>query len=913
MKNNKLWKNILLAMGSMSIVPIAISCSYKKPGTNDSTDPKPIQPDDNTVKPNPDNSNNNSNNGNTGGSSGNTNNGQNNKDQDSKDKEDEKTDDFAIQNITFENISSNFATMNITFSKNELANNDNKDFEIIYTNGEEKSISTNEYEAKSKSFKINLQNLEANSKVKISKILLNGKELSLSNLTLEFQTLEKEKIVPKISKMDYALEYNGTSKNIIFSFNVEDFEVEKGYNAFLKINDKQQNKDIYVSFIVSKESSSDFKNIRMEVVEEFEDEEMGTTEENFAEGPLVNKIYEVKQIILVNQQDQNDRVEINAKENSNFEFDTTNNSLTYQNLTLSDAGNNNLNVSVEFSEEIENKSVKANVVGSNGWKSSVILTKNNSLWSGSVNNIVPGATYTVSSIVVDDKIIFSYENNNNPSTAIESNLDDEKVLVESSDIQDIANKNIKKIIVKLNNNENSKFLLNHQKATLIIEDNKSQTTELTAIASNKDNLTYEFNFDDYSENNNYTIKKLLFNGFYLNIDKEFNTNVSAPKKQLNQQQLDQLVDSISSITLNKKWWATKFIEKITDLNTLLNLTDLDFKTFNIKEYDIALILNDTSWFNIDELNGQLSFKLQLSSGNATSKIKDVTINNLYSKQWISNNLNNTKLFSQYINISETGKTKSTHDFDNTYKDDQSKSNAGDLDSSLGGKSSYIIELSDPSLKEFIDIDESLMNSSKSSFKVYFVKYADEEHGFGTPRTTPYAMLGYMQYKILYWFDTNNFENKFRNQVRWLWLGGFNTKGKGLYDVLKKELDNQSENIDSFNDHFGFNKELKTPIDNLVAEFNSLSSDRQRWNKLVELTNINRLIYSVVLIAKNSYNPEIKNDSYNFNIESVSKVVLGDNQFIQFRLYITPSYPQNSANQDKSVAGNNFIDFKFLYK
>ncbi|SYV97344.1 Uncharacterised protein, partial [Mycoplasmopsis edwardii] len=54
------------------------------------------------------------------------------------------------------------------------------------------------------------------------------------------------------------------------------------------------------------------------------------------------------------------------------------------------------------------------------------------------------------------------------------------------------------------------------------------------------------------------------------------------------------------------------------------------------------------------------------------------------------------------------------------------------------------------MAQFINIDESLMNAQNSNFKIFFVKYLDVENGFGIEQTTPYAMLGYIQYKILYW-------------------------------------------------------------------------------------------------------------------------------------------------------------------
>ncbi|WBP84377.1 hypothetical protein [Mycoplasmopsis edwardii] len=830
-----------------------------------------------------------------------------------------KEDNFSISEITFSNITNDTANVRITFSNYELANPLYKRFVIEYNDGENKNILIDDYDQANNYLEFKLIDLNSNSNVSITRISLNGKNIDITNKNTSFNTLEHVKET-KITNFDYKLIFEGDSKKASLSFDISNFEITTSTNAMLKVFNNTDNKDVYISFTLMPNMSPDFDNILFSILDEYEDESYGDSIDSFADGFLVDKSYELREILLVNNNNEVLKT-ITTSDGIETNINTTNNALTFNSLNIANS-ENNLNISLNLSETIEtSKSVNARITGSNGWLSNIQLSFDNSdsKWKGHLNDVEYGATYTVSQVMVDNNRIFSYTNDNNLSVSLENNTNSNNdILIESVLISDTENKIGKKIIVNLNSNDYSKFLQQYQSPRLVIQ--KQDTTKIFIDLKQKniENNSIEYIYYDLEENSTYTIKGISFLNKNVEYNQEFNTNLTQSKQTLSVENLNNILTNINAINLNKKWWASRIKHKITNLKTLLLESNLNISNYNLKDYDIELVIDESKWSNIDDLNGTLNLQLQLKSGSNYSNTKVISFNNLYSQSWIVSNKTNTKLFAELITISETGKAKSTKDFDDAFKNDESKINHGDLDTSLGGKPSIITEITDPTLAQFINIDESLMNAQNSNFKIFFVKYLDIENGFGIEQTTPYAMLGYIQYKILYWFNTSNFDAKYKNAVVPVWLGGYNNyTNKGSNDLfanIKNTLEIASNNnISAFNNNFGFKKDLNKNSDEILSEIKAQTNDEEKWKVLMSLTNLEKQINHIVSITQNNYDPIIKRSNVKYGIYKAEKVQLGENNFIKFKMYIKPAYTKDSEKQVSSVVNGNYIEFKLLVK
>ncbi|SYV97342.1 Uncharacterised protein, partial [Mycoplasmopsis edwardii] len=276
-----------------------------------------------------------------------------------------REDNFSISEITFSNITNDTANVKITFSNYELANPLYKRFLIEYNDGQNKNILIDDYDQANNYLEVKLIDLNSNSNISLTRISLNGKNIDITNKNTSFNTLEHVKET-KITNFDYKLIFEGDSKKASLSFDISNFEITTSTNAMLKVFNNTDNKDVYISFTLMPNMSPDFDNILFSILDEYDDEEYGDSIDSFADGFLVDKSYELKEILLVNNNNEVSKT-ITINDGIETNINTTNNALTFNSLNIVNR-ENNLNISLNLSETIEtSKSVNARITGSNGW------------------------------------------------------------------------------------------------------------------------------------------------------------------------------------------------------------------------------------------------------------------------------------------------------------------------------------------------------------------------------------------------------------------------------------------------------------------------------------------------------------------------------------------------------------------
>ncbi|MBN3534700.1 hypothetical protein [Mycoplasma procyoni] len=837
------------------------------------------------------------------------------------------SDNFTITDLAFSEITKDSAKVTLTFGQHQLRDIDQKDFEIFF-NTKQISVFTTKYDPSSDKLEVVLRNLDFEENYLLDSVFLNNKEIALpSEKTDEqksFRTLTYN-LDMKIEEVVAETKSEGSQDYVYLDLDITNpFQLTKPqYEILLVAEDLTENnqEERYFLGSIEKDKNENFKKISLELSDSYSEDFDATSEDTASYSLLKSHNYKIKKIKLRPQSATSwYSFEITPKDSYNPTFTTTVNTLKFNNVQIQKTAENNIETNLGFAnltDQTKTVNLWINTDFGAKWKLQATKRDSDNKYTATIQNSeLQNGKYFLERVYVGDDYIFGDNVSEDQKTLDYKKQTSENYTFESTR-ETIKNGLGSKITINLNSYPDNFGPLMYQKPDLELTEsgtNKQFVIKLKSKDVNAKTLVYET--FDLDESKNYEINKILWHDHQTSLTPLLKATSASTqtKTALTKEQMDSIINSISSISLNKRWWATGIKSKLKTIKDFVALTNLTFDNLDLKTTDLEVAITENDFSDLNELNGTLALNLKLRSNNVESVSKKVFFNNLYSRSWIQSNKGDLKHFYDLISISKTGITKSTKDFDTAFPEEN---NSDDLDSSLGGKPSVTIDIFDPKLKDFVDVDESLSLFDHSKMKVLFTKYRDEESGFGNSKTSQYAMLGYAQYKILYWFDLNQPEAKFTNQVTPMWLGGFNNysekASKDLYNVIKNNLENSLKKYELFNSEYGILDSNTKSNDVLLSELNALDS-KQKWAKIMEITKLQRYFNQQINILKSAFNPNItKNSELNYEVIKLQTETKGINKFLVVDFIIKPTYTTTDpSKQDQdSVVGQNYLRLYLL--
>ncbi|MGZ9432816.1 hypothetical protein [Mycoplasma sp. 613B] len=832
-------------------------------------------------------------------------------------------DTFTISNVIFKNVTETSATVRIEFNENELVDSNHHEFDLEFTN--RNSTKSNDYNLDNNFVEINVDNLDFHTTYTLSNVMLNGRVLTLPTRNNEYNFTTKEWTRPVIlNNLDYKIEdkiNENLSDVLSLNFGIIDmFPLKRQQYFFVAtLRDQETNEDTKLYFTSTFKDNSKTQltldNVRIQLSE---DPESDGDSLYYDLRPNKNYLLKSFQLVKEIESDNYGTVDFTLKEGKEFTIDTHINRIKYQNVNLN-SSNNNLNISLDLTEQ-SNENVQATIESDYGGLWVIPLTKtNNNNYAGTLNlTQMPSGNFKVSKVTLNNKPIFvSAINKGTNEIQVEIAKEKNNIINSINYLFDKHNYE-HKISLSLNNDNKENPFIFKQNPMVVVEKNgltntyinlqsqwNKQTNQLDVFSSNLDfGASYKI----------LGIGNIHINQVDNNSFKIIETKVN--KNQLTSDQLNSFIDQIQRLELKKHWWTSGIKAELLKEKDLFKFFDLSNLSINKFDDNITFEFDENSFSNQDELNGTLTLTFKLVSGTEQSKSKTLNISNLYSQTWINKNKTNTNLFDSLVSISKEGSRKSTKEFDEAFSDPK-YNNRDDLDSSFG-KPSIIIELNDQKLAEFLDIDKVLTSYDTNKFKVYFVKYKDDEDVYQPHKTTGYAPLGMMQYKLMFWFNQHSPEDKYTNQVTPLWVSGYNqytnknSKDLFAYLSLQSQLFSSSE-YKNMNARYGIKSTTQETADQMLEEINQKSSSKEKLLYLEQKTNLIRFLNDSYNILKDTYNPPVTRDYFEYEIVNVKKISYGLNNFLDIALGIKPIYlGANSNNEIKNeVINKNTIHIKLL--
>ncbi|MGZ9414496.1 hypothetical protein [Mycoplasma sp. 5370] len=843
-----------------------------------------------------------------------------------------ENDDFVISSLEILEKTDEFAKLKVNFSKHLLKNVKNKDFQIEISGKikDKQFFNSQQYIENSDSVIFNLSNLEFSENYLINNITLNNKPLTSLNSAQKignnwensentndfvFQTNEYSQ---KISYESISYHIDETNPNrLLLSFNnVEKlFEfTESEYIGKLTLKDKtNSDTEFTVDISIRKTENEGLKNIPI-TISTTSDSSTFDYEDGFeipSNAILEIVDFKIDRSGLISVVEP--RISILPKDGINKEFSSKTSFSRFKNTEFNLESNNNLKVKTELElvdiDQSNLNDVKLEFISNFGGYWKINATKVNDKWEANIPNYNYYGKISLTKVFVNNKEIqldylhkgvlkFNNDKNREENALINSvNITENK---ENSFISDIS--------VNFNNSELlDQFSLLKPRLEIFDINNQTQIIEPKFLYKDKNNYI----FSTYLKNNvNYKIKKLSFGTQDFNFENSFTkSKTSTPKTEI---ELNEIINNISSLNLTKKYWASGALKSLNSTSDFIKITDIN----KIRNFDDSIeieVNKSSSETEIDERNGILKLNIKLKSGSNYSISKKITINNLYNVNFFEHFNQSNSYFEKLISISNKGLTKSTLDFDKTFTEVETN----DLHYSFGNPTTWV-EIKDEKLNDFLNIDESLKSYDSSKLKIFFIKFRDQKNLYDPHITSAYAMQGFMEYKIGFWFDNlneNNPESKYKKIYGPMLVGGFNfdNTSQSLYLNFKEKIEKFStEKWDEFNSYYGFKNPESVDLDNLIAEINQISNKEERWNKILEYTKISKLLSSITDLVKNSFNSPISKDFYNIQVETASKETIGENNFLKLKVVLkSHSFNRTIQNNENNNIGNNFIDILFL--
>ncbi|WGI36304.1 hypothetical protein [Mesomycoplasma lagogenitalium] len=847
------------------------------------------------------------------------------------------SDNFVAQSVEIIKLTDEMATIKIAFSQYQLANNNIKDFQLSYTHNLTKKMFSESlpYNINDNYVIFNIENLDFSENYKIQELFLNNKKISLENVvkqgnnwintndnSLEFTTkVYQNKIT--YDSIFTEIDNNGN----VLSLSLENVQglfkmSENQYFSFIKLKDLSNNKEFYYQPFIKKENDG-LKNIELNIndssaPEEFYNNNLDPDDPNYTLYELpANANFEILEFRIDKEGKSNvdvPRVLVTPKDNVNKTFNTNLNSDLYKNNVIEYDNNlKTLTVKTVISKSessSEFNQVKFYLSSNFGGQWILAANKINDQWVAQINNLKLDGKIYIEKVTGDDQII-KLDKINKGTTEINYKQIIKKPTINNVSLEIDSNNNNYSIINVEFNDENNQ-LENYKLSDPVLEIKKENDDSIIkpAFIEKRDKI---YKFKIYLEpNSNYLINYFALNNEQFNYDRTFsrNTNNNGTKTV---DQLNQLIDSINqNINLTKRFWASQAKKTLVDKSNLMNYTNLS-SLINIDD-SIDLNISYLNNNNNSERDGILSFELKLISNGNQSKTRVLNFSNLYNVNYLRNLSEDPSFYADLIKISKAGHTKSTLDFDKIF----TEIDKNDLTYSFGTPTTWI-NLKDERLNEFLDIDPAFRNYDESQLKIYFVKYRDVRNLYEPHQTTSNVMLGFMNYRINYWFDNLNnskTEAKYKNFSTPIFLGGFNdyndSNSKDLFKVYQNLIVNYSkEQWKNFNTFFGLNTDLS--LDQIIYNINQITNNNEKWQYLTSISKIKNLFNSIDDIVKNSYDPTIRTSNFKIEIINVEKEQIGLNNFLNIEFIIkinvnSTKFPNYSEN---NIVNNQSLKIKFL--
>ncbi|EIE39617.1 hypothetical protein MCANUF31_02910 [Mycoplasmopsis canis UF31] len=815
---------------------------------------------------------------------------------------------FSVRNIDIIEKSDENAKVKINFDTHVFASEENKAFQLVVLGPKDKVLtySSDDYNSENGSITFELNNLEFSSNYEIKNLFINGKNISInnSNKTGSNWLSDSQNLVFSTNFYSKEITFASFSSSIDTSsgekliLNFEEitnmFEMkEDSYLFKIEFRNKENNKTFYSWADLGKDKNNNLKNISFDLVDKnsFDYE----SEENLYELPKNSKLE-----ILSAKIDKSDNLDVldpritirfigsESEINTDLTFDK------YKNTSLSyEKSNKTLSVSttIEKVDSSQPNSVQFELLSDFGASWTLNANKNeNNLWSANIDQLDFNGKIYLSRVLIDSKNL-RIDSDNKGTIEITNTTADQPIEISNiSASRDQENNNYS--IISLTLNKGIKELdgyVTRQPLLKIFEEN-DQNNLISADFISKESNTYKFKVF-LNPNRSYKIKFANINDNYLYSDISFNVS-TANNEEKTVDQLNAELSKITSLNMKQMWWAYGAKQKLINKSALMNLTNLS-SAININ--DNVDVLIDTAFNKYDDILGKLSIRLKLTSGSNSTDFKEITINNLFSKNYFRTFDHNPDFYNQIIKVSKEGSVKLTSDFDSLFGEEFNDTN--DLAHSFGNPVKWV-ELKNTNLSQFLDIDERFRSYDDSKFTIYFVKFSDIKNVYEPHQTTQYAMQGFMNYRINFWFDNydaNNKnlkpESKYKDASPAMIIGGFNGTetniNKDLWRSIHKNLtENSIREWNEFNSKYGFNQKSKTKtIDEIISEINNIQDKEQKWNKLLEYSNLKAIIDATVFFVKNSFNPPIAKDFFKFEVTSLEKITLGQNNYLKVNFVI----------------------------
>lgn len=846
---------------------------------------------------------------------------------------------FTLKNIKLKEVLDSQVKVQVSFTTSVLEDENNQNYELSFGSAydeqsKETVVTTNKLLTTNNEnyLEFTLSNLQFSTIYQLKKLYINNKEFALDSslksgdnwkqgdqkLSFETATYSKQITYDSISTR-FASEStdSGTSDKIYLSLEgiKNAFDVNEEYILEITFKEKGSSKIFKSNINISKQKYGDYKNFEFLLldIDNYADWEGFNVLPKNKDIEIVEIKIDTKQFYEESSEDTSQlRVSIKPSNGSVSEFNTNLNYNNYDQVALAyDKNTKNLaaSLNITMTDNRTPNNVKFVLSSDYGAKWTLPATKNADKWTANIPDLAFDGKIFLSKVRVDNKDIRA-KSSSVGNTEVSNQTSKTKPTISSISASNINQTNYKSTItVNLGENFNYTNLSNNKPILVYYEEGNEANNFELEIAPNQTNNS--LTFETYLKPEvNYKVKYLFFNNQYLKTDLTFKRNKFLLDNTYHDNNGLKLKDDIktkwtnlnTNLKLAQKWWASGVKTKITDKTSLLALLD----PFNLTFDDEVNFIIDTTFNSYNDPNGQLSLKIKWSYKNEESEFKTFNITGLFSKNDFAPNHSNDYLDS-LIRVSEAGLSKSTTDFDKTFGTQYEDNN--DLSYSFGNKTKWI-DLKDNKLSEFIQISERFKNYDQSQFMLYFTKFNDVKDVYQPHKTSPYAMYGFLNYRINAWFESYNPANKQdKPEIKYsrfsepALISGFNNYSQNqvndyLTNIESQMIQYSKTNWEEFNKTFGFNDSYKSlTLEQIKQNIEAKSKNDEKWAELLKYTSLERLITRITYFVKNSYNPVVTNELHAFNILSLETIKLGDNNYLRVNFTINALLLNDKSNDN----------------
>ncbi|WP_033161309.1 hypothetical protein [[Mycoplasma] collis] len=569
-------------------------------------------------------------------------------------------------------------------------------------------------------------------------------------------------------------------------------------------------------------------------------------------------------------------------------------------------------------QTITANSIKLLINTSFGPKYELIANKNSeNKWIAEINNPPKQGKYFLNKVIANENIqLFKKD----------LTIKNEFILVpEKITISNILfNKNEKILTIEFNDPERT--LYKYEDSVNFIkfklkDQNNSNLFE-SVLFFDKQTKKWKSKIQNSLLNQKIILESIIFgNNSESTLDTKKEVNLDLNLIEADQDNLNELINKLTNLKLNKKWWAYGIKKKLQSIitlkqNSILNLIELtniaelipDILKYNIK-FEISEFTNQ------DEHKGTLNIKLRFISNQKSSNEKIISLTNLINNNFILELRNDpskaAKYFDSIIKVSVEGKNKSSIDFDKEFP--EIFHSIWDANKGFGINSNWIDTSQDSileKLSKYITIDESLLSYDKTKVKLYFIKLKDDLTTYFEPKSNPNSIFGMIQYLISFWmkpedFDKQDPESRHTNITTPLALYNLNNPKHNIVALLKENFENLSlNNNEIFNEKYG----LKKDINSFINELNKKNSN-EKWDYILKNSNLEKEWNKAIFLIKNSVaNYRVVRDNFVYEMLKTEIITINNEKFLDVYLALKTNFPE--YNFESKIIYNEAIKLRF---